>query len=198
MATISILWIAWCLLHSALISTTVTSRVQQLAPPWPGLYKLAYVCFSLLSLLPLAWLTHRYPQAPIALPLWLRLFQILLFIYALILFIAGARQYRLADFTGWKQWQQYRRTGTVAAAEPLFTGGILQHIRHPWYAGGLALLWALPLTDLNLSIRLILSIYILAGTWLEERKLAIIHGERYRAYSRSTPRFFPWKYLMRL
>lgn len=197
MAGIIILWLLWCLLHSALITRTVSSRIERLPAPWPGAYKLAYTTFSLLTLLPLAWVSHSYPQKPIALPLWAIFLQVLLLAYALFLFTAGARQYSLADFSGWSQWQHYRRGEVAASPKLLRTGGILRHIRHPWYAAALALLWVFPLTDLNLIIRFILSIYIVVGTWLEERKLAITHGERYRAYSRVTPRFFPWKLFKR-
>ncbi|MDO5673494.1 MAG: hypothetical protein Q4G66_01045 [bacterium] len=191
------LWLLWCLLHSALIARTITSRIAQLPGPWPSLYRIAYNAFSLATLLPLAWISHSFPQKPLVLPLWFFLVQVFLLTYALFLFAAGARQYSLADFSGWKQWQRYRRREASSGPEPLRTKGILRHIRHPWYAAALALLWAFPLTDLNLIIRSILSIYIVAGSLLEERKLAIIHGERYRAYTRVTPRFFPWKFFMR-
>lgn len=191
------LWILWCVLHSALISRTVTNRVERLPAPWPGAYKLAYNAFSLVTVLPLAWISQRYPQEPLSLPVWFTLLQVLFLAYALFLFAAGAKQYSLADFSGWRQWQRYRHGTDAVAPAPLYTEGILRHIRHPWYAAALALLWAFPLTDLNLLIRFILSIYIVAGTWLEERKLVFVHGERYRAYCRATPRFFPWKLLSR-
>lgn len=165
MVGIVFLWLLWCLLHSALITRTVTGRVGRLPAPWPGLYRLAYTAFSLATLLPLAWISHCYPQKPLTVPLWFSLLQVFLLGAALFLFVAGARQYSLADFSGWSQWQHYRRGDATARPEPqLRTDGILRHIRHPWYSAALALPWAFPLTDLSLIIRSILSIYIVAGT----------------------------------
>ena len=86
------------------------------------------------------------------------------------------------------------RAGRPAELPALHTGGILAHVRHPWYGGGLALLWGLPgLTDVSLVTRLILSAYLLIGARLEERKLIGLHGEAYRDYRCRVPMFFPWK-----
>lgn len=89
MTGIIVLWLLWCLLHSALIARTVTGRIDRLPPPWPGAYKLAYNAFSLVTLLPLAWISHSSSQKPIVLPLWFTLLQALLLVYALLLFAGG-------------------------------------------------------------------------------------------------------------
>jgi protein-S-isoprenylcysteine O-methyltransferase Ste14 len=69
-------------------------------------------------------------------------------------------------------------------------------VRHPWYSGGIALLWALPgLTDVTLVVRTLLSAYLILGAVLEERKLREILGEPYNSYCRETPMLVPWKFL---
>jgi len=72
--------------------------------------------------------------------------------------------------------------------------GILRHVRHPWYGGGLALLWSLPnFTDVALVTRTILSCYLIVGTLLEERKLKSVMGPSYQDYCRRVPMLLPWK-----
>ena len=47
------LWVGWCCLHSVLITATVKHWFANRGGIWLGLYRLGYVCFSLLTLLPL-------------------------------------------------------------------------------------------------------------------------------------------------
>ena len=74
------------------------------------------------------------------------------------------------------------------------TSGILGYVRHPWYSGGIALLWGLPtLTNVTLITRLILTAYLVIGALLEERKMRALLGEPYLEYCRVTPMFLPWR-----
>lgn len=90
------------------------------------------------------------------------------------------------------------RMGRSGAPPRFEQTGILGHVRHPWYSGGIALLWALPqLTDASLIIRTLLTVYLIVGTLLEERKLRQSLGEPYRAYCREVPMLIPWKLFRR-
>jgi protein-S-isoprenylcysteine O-methyltransferase Ste14 len=71
---------------------------------------------------------------------------------------------------------------------------VLRYVRHPWYSSGLPILWTVgPITDANLLTRIILSLYLVIGTLLEERKLLHEIGESYRSYCRQVPMLIPWK-----
>ncbi len=195
MLLLIVLWIAWCVLHSLLITTAVRQWFEGKGGAWLGLYRLGYVGFSLATLAPLLWYSQMLPQRQLAaLPLWAQALPVLLFVYALALFVGGARVYDLHSFLGLAQWRAYQ-TGRTPGPPAFRQTGILRHVRHPWYGGGIALLWAMPdLTAVSLAIRTILTAYLILGALLEERKLKAEFGQTYQDYCRRTPMLFPWKF----
>ena len=77
---------------------------------------------------------------------------------------------------------------------PFKTRGILEYVRHPWYTGGILLVWGFgDITDVSLVLKVILSSYFIIGTILEERKLVAEIGEPYREYCQRVPMLIPWK-----
>lgn len=194
MGLLIVLWVGWCVLHSLLITSVVHRWCEQRGRFWRGVYRLAYAGISLVTVLPVVWYGQSLPQQQLFdPPLWFRLLQGLLLLCALALFVSGTRAYDLSTCLGLRQWRDYR-AGRPPSAPVLHTNGILSHVRHPWYGGGLALLWGLPgLTDVSLVTRLILSAYLVIGSHLEERKLIELHGEAYRDYCARVPMLFPWK-----
>ena len=194
MRLLLLFWVCWCSLHSLLITVTVRRWFEARGGAWLGCYRLGYVLFSSVTLLPLLWYTRILPQHQVVTPSsWLQGLQALLFLYALVLFIGGLRVYNLRVFIGMQEWRDYR-SGRKSVAPVFVQTGILRYVRHPWYSGGIALLWALPtLTDVSLITRALLTCYLVVGTLLEERKLTASLGESYRAYRRQVPMLLPWK-----
>ena len=74
----------------------------------------------------------------------------------------------------------------------LVTSGFYRYVRHPLYTFTLVILWLMPVVSWN-SLALVagLTLYLFAGTLLEERKLLDEFGESYREYRRSTPMVIP-------
>lgn len=196
MLLLLLLWVIWCCFHSLLVTLTVKHWFEGKGGVWLGLYRLGYVCFSVATLLPLLWYTRTLPQHRLIAPAnWLQGLQALLFLYGVVLFIGGLRVYDLRVFLGTQQWQDYYRIGRKSVPATFVQTGILRYVRHPWYSGGIALLWSLPaLTDVTLVIRTLLTGYLVIGTLLEERKLKATLGEPYRAYCREVPMLLPWKF----
>lgn len=194
MVTILLLWVLWCLLHSLLIHSSVKRRLCSLHPALTGAYRLCYSLFALLSLLPVAALTLVAPQTVVfdfSGP-W-RILQAVLLLYAALMFYGGARAYDMDFFLGIRQWNDYR-AGKPPGSQVFHDRGVLQRVRHPWYSGGIVLLWAMgPLTTVNLPVRLLLTGYFLVGTVLEERRLKRQLGHPYRDYCRRVPMLFPWR-----
>jgi protein-S-isoprenylcysteine O-methyltransferase Ste14 len=192
--TLTLLWILWCTLHSLLITERVQKWVTRQDNWLTGSYRLLYVLFSLLSLIPILVFQYSLPQKILfAWQGWWHLPRLLLLVYALVLFRQGSKNYDIAYFLGFRQWQDHKN-GRSTPALDFRCEGIGLYLRHPWYSGGLAILWALePVTDVNLPARLILTGYLILGTLLEERKLRRQLGRPYQQYCRQVPMLFPWK-----
>ena len=191
MLKLGLLWCGWCGLHSLLITATVRRWLEQRGGVWLGAYRLVYVGLSMLTLLPLLWYTTSLPQQPLpALPLWLR---IPLLLYALVMFVGGLRVYDLHTFLGLRQW----RSGTrdAADAEAFRISPFHRHVRHPWYAFGLVVLWTRDMSAAMLVSAVLTTVYLVVGAHLEEKKLVARLGDAYRGYQRRVPGLIPlpWK-----
>ena len=68
-------------------------------------------------------------------------------------------------------------------------------IRHPYYTATILLFWSGDLDTTGLVINVVVTVYVVIGTWLEERKLVHEFGDRYRDYQRSVSMFVPWKWV---
>lgn len=104
----------------------------------------------------------------------------------------GCKVYDLGYLMGFRQWRNFRQ-GLEIPNSPFSCQGALRYVRHPWYSGGLPILWAIgPVTDTTLPARIILSLYLIIGTLLEERKLIRELGAPYRRYRERVPMLIPW------
>jgi len=194
MLNLALLWIFWCALHSLSITSSVQSWFREKGGAWLGLYRLGYVTFSTLSLIPLLLYQHSLPQQQLF--SWQGYGQIVSFFllgYAVIMFWAGKKNYDMGYFLGLSQWQAYRLR-QAPQTFPFRCSGILCYVRHPWYSGGLALLWGHgPITNLGLLVRVILTAYFIIGTLLEEQKLRRELGAIYVRYCQEVPMLIPWR-----
>jgi len=191
---LALLWISWCMLHSLLITGRLNRWIRKKGGFLEGVYRIFYILFSIFSLIPVLWYQYSLPQKRLfSWQGWWRIPQFFLLFYAITLFWYGKKNYDMNYFLGISQWQRYRQ-GQPSRPLPFYCSGILQYVRHPWYSGGLALLWSAgPITDASLLAKIILSLYLIAGTLLEEQKLCQELGERYVRYCRQVPMLVPWK-----
>jgi protein-S-isoprenylcysteine O-methyltransferase Ste14 len=194
MKLLALLWICWCILHSLLITGRVNEWIRKKGGFLEGAHRLFYILFSVISLLPVLWYQYSLPQQLIF--SWSgpwRILQGVLLTYALVMFYGGKQVYDTNYVLGLSQWRNYRRK-LPRQPLPFSCNGILQYVRHPWYSGGLAFLWGLgPLTDVTLMVRIILSLYLIIGTLLEERKLIRELDQPYRNYCHQVPMLIPWR-----
>ena len=69
---------------------------------------------------------------------------------------------------------------------------LYRFMRHPIYSFSLLILWLAPVMSNNLLAAAVgITLYILVGARLEERKLLRQFGEDYHAYQQKVPMFIP-------
>ncbi len=193
-------WGGWCAMHSLLIAPSVTGFMRSRFPGSDRWYRIFYNSFSLITLIPLLYYTMSFESTAVF--RWEGIWQVLRFAFlllAFILFREGAKKYALDYFLGIKQLQTGKNNALLNDKKTFAQTGAFGLIRHPWYAGSLLLVWSvLPdYTAATIIISSILSIYLIAGTFLEERKILVECGESYRLYQKQVSMLFPWKWLVR-
>jgi protein-S-isoprenylcysteine O-methyltransferase Ste14 len=186
------LWVVWCVFHSVLISHAIIDLMKRKLGELFTYYRIIFVLVSIGTLLPLFFFQVSLPHS--VLFNWHESWQYLriaMILYAGMCIIGGFWAYDVQYVIGIRQIRLYM----VRSSEPLHsmeTKGILRYVRHPWYAAGLMLVWAGgTITDVNVSVRIILSVYLIVGTYLEERKLLVEIGEPYEKYREEVPMYFP-------
>lgn len=122
-------------------------------------------------------------------------FQVLLLIVAVLLFFAGARHYDMLQFLGLRQIRTGTSYSVLTETGKLDTTGILGITRHPWYLGTIMLIWARVLDISALITNILLTIYLIVGTVLEEGKLLREYGEDYGRYHKKVSILIPFKYI---
>ena len=75
--------------------------------------------------------------------------------------------------------------------------GMLGIVRHPWYSGGILIVWARNLDVTAIITNLVITAYFIVGAFLEERKLLAEFGAEYKNYQRSVSMLFPLKWAAR-
>jgi len=117
----------------------------------------------------------------------------LLFLASLAGLAWGSLTLQSLDSSGAKNLLRYaenRPPGTI----PLTIQGPYRFVRHPMYFVSLLMIWSCPdISADKLLFNLLWSVWIVAGTKLEERDLVEDFGDEYQHYQRTVPMLIPWK-----
>lgn len=193
---LAILAIVWCALHSWLISVSLTEYLKKKLGSDYRYYRLFFNGFSLVTLTVVIW--YRYLIKSEIIFDWdgyLRVVQIIMIALGVVLFLLGTKKYDARRFIGLAQLKEdVSRQGLTETGE-LDTSGILQVIRHPWYASLLLLIWAMPLDMAGLVLNVVFTLYLLIGAWLEERKLLREFGDAYSHYQQNVSMLIPIRWI---
>jgi protein-S-isoprenylcysteine O-methyltransferase Ste14 len=190
------LWSTWCFVHSLMIAPVVTNRLKDKLGDHFRFYRLFFNIVALATFCPLALYSLQLKEKPVF--VWegaLVVVQYVLLSLSVFLFLAGARHYRLSYFLGLVQIREGESSRMLLPRPVFATSGILGVIRHPWYAGGLLIIWARDLGLAAMFINVVLSLYLVFGAFLEERKLIEEFGDDYRLYQNRVSMLFPWKWI---
>ena len=194
MVLLAALWLTYFVLHSKLASLGMKSWFAGRYPQWMPFYRLGFNALAIVTLLPILWLMNRHPGP--ALWSWTGPWAWVangLALAALAGFLRSARHYDTEEFLGLRQWKA--KTSSIEDQERFRISPFHRHVRHPWYAFGLVVLWT---RDMNAALFLsaaLMTAYLFIGAHLEEKKLIARHGEAYRRYTQRVPGLIPvpWK-----
>jgi methanethiol S-methyltransferase len=181
-----------------MITPVFTNFLKKKAGTYYRYYRLFYNIFSILILAPVLIYSYSIRENPFftwhgyLLPI-----RYLLLLSGLWIFYAGSRHYDMRTFLGIAQIHEELNHGLINNSGLIEKDGIMGIVRHPFYSGSFLVIWAGNLDTTRLIINSILSIYLVIGTILEEKKLLAEFGETYKNYQNEVSMLFPWKYLMR-
>ncbi|MCK4727039.1 MAG: isoprenylcysteine carboxylmethyltransferase family protein [Anaerolineales bacterium] len=179
------------IVHSLLATKSFKSLVRRLFGSYTDRwYRLAYNIFAIISLLPVLALPALLPDHTIYVVTdpWIYL-TFLGQVLAVGLLLVGFLQTGVWTFLGFRQLV----TGGEHHETRMVVRGLYRFVRHPLYTAGLVFIWLTPVMTKNIfALNLGLSIYIVFGAYLEERRLEKEYGAVYRAYKKSTPMLVPF------
>ena len=193
---LAVSWIIWCGVHSGMISATVTGYLKSRFGSRFRFYRLVYNLVAIATIIPV--ILYGQSLQGNAIFRWeglMILVQVPWLIIAVLLFLAGARRYDMLQFVGLRQIRTETSHSVLTETGKLDTRGILGITRHPWYLATIMLIWARTLDISALITNIILTIYLIVGTVLEEGKLLREYGEDYREYQEKVSMLFPFKYV---
>lgn len=196
MALLLLCWLSYFALHSFLASLSVKLALAARHPDLMPFYRLAFNALSVLLLLPILWLMYRAPGPMLwrweGAAAWLANG---IALAAVLGFLGTLKAYDMREFIGLRQWQMH--TQRVEDQEHFHLSTFHRFVRHPWYLFGLILIWT---RDMNVALLLssiMITLYFIVGSRLEEKKLLVYHGATYRRYMARVPGLLPlpWKIL---
>lgn len=151
-------------------------------------YRLFYSIFAVITLLPVLILTLLIPdQTLYTIPAPLVYVTVFLQIISALLLTYSVIQTGALQFIGLSQLLG------LGYKDRLNTGGLYRYVRHPLYTFSLLFLWLTPTMTRNFALLYAaLTVYILIGAVVEERKLLQTFGPAYQEYRRKTPFIIPF------
>lgn len=193
---LSLLVIAWCVLHSVMITVSVTEYLKKTLGPIFRFYRLFYNIISILTLIPVV--IYAYSIQTQVIVNWngyMRIYQVILLGIAVLFFYLGGRHYDARQVLGIRQIMERTSNKVITDTGELYTSGVLGITRHPWYLAAMLFIWARQLDISAILVNVILTFYLVVGTYLEEKKLIREFGEKYIAYQKRVSMLMPYKWI---
>jgi protein-S-isoprenylcysteine O-methyltransferase Ste14 len=187
------MWIAYCLLHSFLISTVLTDFLTRLLKDYYSFYRIFFVFISVALLIPLIKYTDQLdsniiitysPSLNIIHNMFI-LSSVSIFLWAFFI------DYDSLSFFGIRQILN-RKKKKINTSNDLKRNGLLGVVRHPMYFALIIYLWCQTFTAIDIIVNIMLTIYIIIGTMLEEKKLVLEFGDAYVKYQQEVPMLIPF------
>ncbi len=181
--TVASYWFVYGAIHSLLASRGFKAWVERAFPRAFRGYRAIYNTLAVFTLVPVLFLSSRVETET----LWIwsgpwQIVSIAIAIAAAIGFLYSLRSYDMLAFLGVK---------AVSKPVGLATTGIHAWVRHPWYSLALVVIWTRDMDSIYLVQAASITVYILIGSRLEERRLTDEFGEVYTKYCELVPALIP-------
>jgi len=183
--------VLYAVVHSWLATLGVKKKARKFfGPNTDRWYRLAYNIFAGISFLPILFLLAVLPDQRVYLVRtpWVVLFGLGQLV-GVVVIILGIWQTDAWHFIGIKQifnGQEHPQN------QELNIRGLYGWVRHPLYTGGLIFIWFSPVMTVNLlALFTILTLYLVIGAKLEEKRLIHEYGPAYREYQLRVPMLLP-------
>ena len=191
-----ILWMLYFSIHSLFASLRFKQFILLLYPgimPW---YRLIFNILAIVLLIPPVFLMLMYPGDLVW--QWSGNWRYLansLALLAIAGFIFSLRSYDSSEFLGTRQLKEGRKD--IKERESFHLSVFHRYVRHPWYAFALVLIWSRDMHVSYLLSAILMSLYFIIGSHLEEKKLIAFHGDQYRLYRKYVAALIPlpWRIL---
>lgn len=193
---LSIMWITYFVIHSGMIAIPVTNFLRSKLGSSHKYYRLFYNFVSLILLFPILKFSSSIPSEMIFIwkGNWI-IVKFLLISVSIIIVFLGAQKYSMKQFLGLAQLKTKNNQGLINESGNLDTSGILGFIRHPFYAAVFPIIWARDIDQAALITNIIITIYTILGTYLEEYKLIKEFGDKYIEYKNNVSMYIPLKWV---
>jgi protein-S-isoprenylcysteine O-methyltransferase Ste14 len=115
------------------------------------------------------------------------------YLFGMAGFVWGVRSLRSFDAFGAGTIRAHLK-GKPPRPTRFVVRGPYRWVRHPLYLFSLMLIWSSPdVTTDRLLFNALFTVWIFAGSRLEERDLVAELGDAYRRYQREVPMLIPWR-----
>lgn len=191
---ICLIWAGYCFLHSFLISTWFTYHITRLFKKYYAFYRLFYVVISTYLLIILINYTDTFNNEIIItynFP-WSIIRYVLMYGSLLLFFYAFFFNYDSLSFFGIRQILNMGKVNKSNSDDAIKKNGLLGIIRHPMYLTLIIFLWCQTSKMMDVYLNIVLTIYVIIGTLLEEKKLVLEFGEAYIQYKKEVPMLIPF------
>jgi len=168
--------------------------MTRLSKNYYAFYRIFFVFISLILLIPLINYTGQIDNNIIITygPILNVVRYVLIFGSLLMFFWAFFFNYDSLSFFGIRQIMNYGKVKKTNPSDELKKNGLLGVIRHPMYLALIIYLWCQIFTVSDLIVATILTIYVIIGTILEEKKLVLEFGDTYVKYQQEVPMLIPF------
>jgi len=188
-----LMWVGFGVIHSVLISLHFTNWAKRVMGKYFAFYRLGYNLLSIVLFIVFLSITKTLDFELVInfIPPWTILQKVLLVTSGVVI-IWAFLSYDPLEFIGIRQIMNIGHTRDTDQPRKITKRGLLGIVRHPMYFATIIFIWSLNSTRVDVLVHIILSIYILIGIWLEEKKLIKDFGYAYIEYQKDVPALVPF------